>query len=101
KTVGVPAHPHATIANPGAGGQFGVVAVAFSPDGRTLATGGYTGRTYLWNLAAESGIPKIATLPDPGIAGSREDVQAAKFSPDGTSLATGDTNGGTYLWTPR
>jgi len=60
-----------------------------------------TGLTYLWNLAARSGIPRIATLTDSDIAGPSPDVQAVQFSPDGKGLATGDTNGGTYLWTPR
>lgn len=79
-------------------GKFGTVAVAFSPDGRTLASSGYTGQTYLWNIATAS---KISTLTDPGAAGSTVDVQADQFSPDGQAIATGDTNGAAYLWTPR
>ncbi len=74
------------------------MAVAFSPDGRTLATGGYTGQTYLWSLASRSVIAKPA---DPDISDSNQDVQAVEFSPDGKHLATGDTSGGTYLWTPN
>jgi len=96
-SVGLLTTPKATLTDPGAVGQFGVVAVAFNNNGRTLATSGYTGQTYLWHVAG-SNIRRIATLPDPGIAGQSGDVQAVQFSPDGKSLATGDTSGGTYLW---
>ena len=68
----------------------GVLSVAFSPDGTTLATGD-TRSTYLWSLATRK---VVATLRDP----SGLSVDSVAFSPDGTVLATGDTDGSTYLW---
>ena len=65
--------------------------VAFSPDSKTLAVGGATGRTGLWNVAAKR---LTATLPDPGSKG----VDSVAFSPDGKTVAAGDFNGRTYLW---
>ena len=78
----------ATFADPG---SAGVYAVAFSPDGRTLAMGDGGGSTYLWDVATRS---RIATLTDPGSGG----VNAVAFSPVGKTLATGDGDGSTYLW---
>jgi WD40 repeat protein len=71
-----------------------VQAVAFSPDGKTLATGDYDGETFTWNVAT-TGL--LATLTDPDGVG----VWSAAFSPHGEILATGDGNGNLYLWHVR
>jgi eukaryotic-like serine/threonine-protein kinase len=65
--------------------------VAFSPDGKTLAAGAVTGRTYVWDVATGK---LAATLTDPSSKG----VESVAFSPDGKTLAAGDFNGRTYLW---
>jgi WD40 repeat protein len=67
-----------------------VRAVAFSPDGRTLATAGAGGRTYLWDV--RTGLV-IATSgnPDGGA------VTGVAFSADGRALAVGDNSGHAYL----
>ena len=78
----------ATLTGPTKGNVY---SVAFSPDGKSLATSDGGGHTYLWNTSTN----KItATLTDPSHSG----VTAVAFSPDGKTLATSDGGGHTYLW---
>jgi serine/threonine protein kinase/Tol biopolymer transport system component len=88
-------HKTATLASPG---RFSSVrSVAFSPDGKTLAVGGFANRdgkdkTYLWDVATRR---LIATLTNPI---KDQHFVSPAFSPDGKILATGDGEGRTYLW---
>ncbi len=58
-----------------------VRAVAFAPDGKTLATGGYDGAVRLWDL--QTGRESAALRDDPHSSW----VRALAFSPDGKTLA--------------
>ena len=83
------------------GSLAGAWAVAFSPNGTTLAAGDATTGVYandvtngvvrLWNVA--TGKP-ITTFADP----SSQGALSLAFSPDGKTLAVGDRDGATYLW---
>ncbi len=75
--------PEGAIARLGKGGA--VTAVAYSPDGSTLASAS-SGEIHLWN--AETGEHKL-TLPNGG--------GSVVYSPDGGTLAYGGS-GGIHLW---
>ncbi|WP_213007780.1 TIR domain-containing protein [Paractinoplanes toevensis] len=69
-------------------------AVAFSADGRTVATGGYGEPTVtLWNLADRAAPARLAVL-----TGHSDDVGALAFSPDGHILASGSDDHAVVLW---
>ena len=67
-----------------------VQAMAFSPDGATLATGGDDRAVRLWN--ARTG-RLVATF-----TGHTEAVTAVVFSPDGATLATASFDWTARLW---
>jgi Protein kinase domain/WD domain, G-beta repeat len=71
----------------------GVNAVAFSPDGKVLATGDSNGSVYEFDTATD--LASTTGLTPPGQHGP---VNAVTFSPDGTLLATADGNSHAYVW---
>ncbi|MGH3833495.1 MAG: hypothetical protein ACRDRS_24180, partial [Pseudonocardiaceae bacterium] len=89
--VAEPQHPtlEATFAAP----TSIVFAVAFSQDGRTLATGNANGTVLLWDVSDPHHPTSEATL-----AGPTQLVNTVAFSPDGSTLAAGSFDHKVWLW---
>ena len=71
-------------------------AVAFSPDGKLLATASSDGYVRLWNPA--TGRPVRAPIPAVTDVGREPGVLGVAFSPDGKLLASADADGTVRLW---
>jgi RNA polymerase sigma factor (sigma-70 family) len=70
--------------------HFLVTSLAFSPDGKTLASGSYGNTAKLWEVATGE---ERANL-----AGHTNAVNAVAFSPDGKTLASGSDDKTIKLW---
>jgi WD40 repeat protein len=66
-------------------------AVAFSPDGNTLATAGSEGQVRLWD-------PHMGAARDPAWTAEGGRLVSMSFSPDGSVLATSGSDGTAALW---
>jgi len=76
-------------------GEFPIQSVAWSVDGKMIATGYTTGKTVVWNPTSGKELFKL----DSG--GSPPMVMGLAFSPNGNLLATGIANHTMQLWNPR
>jgi WD40 repeat protein len=80
--------------DPGSRWQNTVTAVAFSRDGRTLASAGHDPAVLLWGTRTRRRLGELRT-------GFSDGVSAMAFSPDGRTLATLGSTGSVILWDLR
>jgi WD40 repeat protein/outer membrane lipoprotein-sorting protein len=73
------------------GGATSPAALAFSPDGKTLACEGEQNQVLLWDTRTGSQLKTLTAHARP--------ISALAFSPNGRALASGDRDGHINLWT--
>ncbi len=71
--------------------QSAVSSVQYSPDGKTLVTGGWDSAARLWNVATGATLRKLE-------GAHNRFVNASAFSPDGQRVATASDDGTARLW---
>ena len=72
-------------------GQARITALAFSPEGHTLAAADKNRKVFLWNLDEPTAAPRV-------LSGYETPATALAFSPEGHTLASADESGKVFLW---
>lgn len=93
-SAGLLATQNIPLSTPLLGHTGAVYAVAFSPDGRLLATGADDAAIRLWSLSD----PTRPTLVGPPLRGHSSWVYWLRFSPDGRTLASASRDHTVRLW---
>jgi len=92
--VADPMHPQPLGQPLNVGTGSNISDAAFSPDGGTLAVGGYDGTVQRWDIA-DPAHPRPLGQP---LTDDTSEVFALAFSPDGRTLAVGNSDGTISLW---
>jgi WD40 repeat protein len=79
----------------------GIWALALSPDGAKLATGGYDGTIKIWNTADGMVLKSIKAHLHPSIPAEGGTVIALAFSPDGQRIVSGGIDGTVKIWSVK
>ena len=72
-----------------------VWSIAFSPDGKTLASAGSDGAIILWNVNLHQ---QVGTLRLPDVEAVERGIDQVTFSPDGNVLAALRKDGTLRFW---
>ncbi len=75
--------------------------VAFSPDGKTLATGGAAGYLKLWQVKSSGARHQALQWQKfscKELLNAQQPIRSIAFSPDGRTLASGSDDGKVWLW---
>ena len=81
------------IGQPLGGDSGSVLSVAFSPDGKMLASGMVDSTIILWDVASRQPIGQPLH-----VSGNSSFISSVAFSPDGKTLASGSDDGTIILW---
>ncbi|RUT03429.1 hypothetical protein DSM106972_050680 [Dulcicalothrix desertica PCC 7102] len=70
-----------------------ISAIDFSPDGKTLVSGGKDGKLYIWLISKD-----CSKIRNNGFTDEEASISSVAFSPDGKIVASSHTNGIINLW---
>lgn len=79
-------------------GRHSISSLAFSPNGRALASAATDGTVYLWDMANGERLYRFGASLGPWGIGHRLQVTGMVFTPDGQRLITGDEKGQLIEW---